>query len=240
MPRPTRIAVIGDIHAHFEYLAMVLERVSAVGVDGVLLVGDLGSHQLSLASRRTPARDARYLASVEDVLRRVTAVATPCAYVPGNHDLPTLDLPGNVDGIVGDVAGLRVFGIGGAGPARFGFSYEWDEDQVRARPAPPCDVILSHTPPLDTDLDRLASGTAHVGSDAIRERALAHDGILVCGHIHESPGAVQLGRCLCINAGGLGEPFGRPQVAFVERTGSAWKAWHEDLRTGNVRHWVRE
>ncbi len=165
------------------------------------------------------------------------APGLPVVYVPGNHDLPTLDRDGNVDGRVTQIAGQRILGIGGAGPARFGFAYEWDEDEIRRRPAPPCDVILSHTPPANTPLDRLASGAGHVGSLAIRERAEAHDGVLVCGHIHESPSGVQIGRCLCVNAGGLGRPFGRAQVAFIERDPTSWTAWHEDLDDGRVQRW---
>ncbi len=61
--------------------------------------------------------------------------------------------------------------------------------------------------------------------------------MLVCGHIHESPSAVALGRCLCVNAGGLGAPFGKPQVAFVRRTAESDEAWHEDLVTGQVQRW---
>src|SRR6185295_1284446 len=123
----------------------VIERLALERPDGMLLVGDLGSHDLSYTNRRTPARDARYLASVEEVLRRTRAVCEPLLYVPGNHDLPELSFPGNVDGRVETLAGLRIGGIGGAGPGRFQFAYEWDEAEVRARPALACDVLLCHT-----------------------------------------------------------------------------------------------
>jgi Icc-related predicted phosphoesterase len=201
-------------------------------------VGDLGSHDLAHVLARTPARDARYLASIDELMRRVESCGVPYAFVPGNHDLPQLDHPRNADGRLLDVAGLRVHGIGGAGPGRFGFAYEWDEDEIRARPAPECDVLLVHAPPARTPLDRLASRDEHVGSEAIRERALRHDGVLVCGHIHESPGAVQLGRCLCLNAGGLGAPYARAQIGFVRRSRALpelWEAAHEDLAQGTVR-----
>ena len=52
-----RLAVIGDIHAQWERLDAVLERLAREGPDGILLVGDLGSHDLSYVHRRTPARD---------------------------------------------------------------------------------------------------------------------------------------------------------------------------------------
>lgn len=232
--------MIGDVHAHWKHLDFVLTRIASAPVDLVLLVGDLGSHDLSFASRRTPERDARYLASVEEVLRRTRALGAPVLYVPGNHDLPTLALPGNVDGRLETVAGLRVHGIGGAGPGRFGFAYEWDEAQIAARAVPECDVILAHTPPARTALDLLADGSRHVGSESIRAIAARHDGVLVCGHIHESSGAVEIERCLCFNVGGLGAPFGRAQVGFVHREGpGAWECVHEDLESGRVRRWAR-
>ena len=237
----TVLAVIGDIHANWPRLERVLERIAERRADGVLLVGDLGEPTPRWRGHDDAARTARYLASVERILSTVGALGLPVAWVPGNHDLREVPGPGNCDGRVVLVAGLRVLGIGGAGPERFGFPYEWDEDDVRARPAPACDVILSHTPPARTPLDFVPTSSAHVGSEAVRERAQAHDGVLVCGHIHESPSAVQLGRCLCLNAGGLGEPWGRAQVGFVVwRDDGRHVAEHEDLEGGPSRRWTRE
>jgi Icc-related predicted phosphoesterase len=233
------LAVIGDVHAHWRHLDFVLTRIAEACVDGILLVGDLGSHDLAHAWRRTPERDARYLVSVEEVLRRVRALDVPCAYVPGNHDMPDLSFEGNVDGKVTAIADARVFGIGGAGPGRFGFCYEWDEAQIAARRVPECDVILSHTPPARTSLDTIHDGR-HVGSESIRAIAARHDGVLVCGHIHEASSAEQIGRCLCLNVGGLGAPFGRAQVGFVRRSAEGeWSCAHEDLVTGKARQWTR-
>lgn len=237
----TTIAVIGDVHAHWKRLDFVLTRIAATRVDLVLLVGDIGSHDLSHVRRRTPERDARYLVSVEEVLRRARALGAPVLFVPGNHDLPSLPFEGNVDGRVVELANVRVHGIGGAGPGRFGFAYEWDEEQIAARAVPESDVILSHTPPARTALDLLHDKSRHVGSEAIRTIASRHDGVLVCGHIHEASGAEQIQRCLCLNVGGLGAPFGRAQVGFVRRiAGGAWECTHEDLESGVVRNWTRD
>jgi Icc-related predicted phosphoesterase len=236
------LAVIGDVHASWERLERVLARIAERGADGVLLVGDLGEPTPRWRGRDDDARRARYLASVERILALVGALGRPFAWVPGNHDLPDVTGPGGTDGAVADVAGVRVLGIGGAGPARFGFPYEWGEDEIRARPEPACDVILAHCPPSRTALDFVPGAGEHVGSDAIRERALRHDGVLVCGHIHESPSAEQLGNCLCLNVGGLGAPYGRAQVGFVawDADGGRHVASHEDLESGVVRTWTRE
>jgi Icc-related predicted phosphoesterase len=241
-PRSIQLAVIGDVHAHWRRLERVLARIALGRVDGILLVGDLGSHDLAHTRRRTPERDARYLASVEEVLRRVRALGAPVLWVPGNHDLPDLSGEGNVDGRVASVAGLLVSGVGGAGPGRFGFAYEWDEDEIRRRPALECDVLLCHAPPARTPLDLLWDGVHHVGSEALRERASVHDGALVCGHIHEAPGATEIERCLCLNVGGLGEPHGAAQVGFLRYAAEipgAYEVVHEDLDRERTRTWRR-
>jgi len=233
------LGVIGDVHAHWPRLERVLERIAARGAAGVLLVGDLGEPTPRWRGRDDGERTARYVASVAKILDLVAALGRPFAWVPGNHDLPEVPGRRNCDGRVVDVAGLSVHGIGGAGPERFGFPYEWDEDDVRRRDEPKCDVILAHCPPIATPLGRTKHGD-HVGSAAIRERAERHDGVLVCGHIHEAPSASQIGRCLCLNVGGLGEPYGKAQVGFV-----AWRAdgrhvvEHEDLETGAALRWER-
>lgn len=231
--------MIGDIHAHFRFLDPVLAHVAGEAVDGVLLVGDLGSHVLGTARQITPERTARYLTSVEAVLAAVRGLGVPVLWVPGNHDLPTLSGDGQVDGRVAEIAGLRVAGIGGAGPQRFGFPYEWTDEELAARPPPPCDILLAHAPPARTPLDHVPRAGAHVGSETLRRWCEGHRGFFVCGHIHESPGAVQLGACLCLNVGGLGKPFGLPQVGFLRRRDGVDTASHIDLVTGDVRSWTR-
>jgi Icc-related predicted phosphoesterase len=237
----TVLAVIGDVHSTWRKLERVLARVAERGADGVLLVGDLGEPTPRWNGRNDFERTQRYLASVARILDLVDALKRPFAWVPGNHDLPEVPGRGNCDKLVVEVAGLRVLGIGGAGPERFGFPYEWDESEIRGRPEPACDVILSHCPPIGTPLDFVPTSKAHVGSEAVRERAQRHAGVLVCGHIHESPSAVQIGGCLCMNVGGLGEPWGRAQVGFVTwRADGRHVAEHEDLESGLVRSWTRD
>lgn len=230
------LAVIGDVHGRRQFLDQVLAAIEPRGVDGVLLVGDLGSrlsrHRIKEGERR------RYLRAVEGVVEAVRGLGVPLAYVPGNHDLPDLDFEGNADGRALEVAGVSVVGIGGS-TDRFGDPYERSEASLRALELPPAEVLLTHVPPARTPLDWVPHRERHVGSEAIRERAETHSGVLVCGHIHESAGAAWLGDCLCLNAGGLGRPFGRPQVGFIRRSEGSWEASHLDLSSGVIRSWVR-
>ena len=228
------LAVIGDIHAQLDRLARVLDRIDEVGADGVLMVGDLAccGHE----SRRTARTVYRYQGQVAEVLAAVRQRGRPFCFVPGNHNLPRVDDPANVDGRVTTLCGLRVAGIGGAGPDIFGFAYEWSEDQIRARPVLEADIWLCHAPPRRTAID-LTHGGLHVGSDAIREVATRTRGILVCGHIHEAPGMARVGECLCLNAGGLGAPFGRTQVGFVRGLDHLI---YEDLDRDTRQQWRRD
>lgn len=240
----TTLAVIGDIHANLDHLDRVLTRIDEVNPDGILMVGDLGSNTLHLRWRRHAAewhrRRQTYLMSVSSVLERLRNTRRTYYWVPGNHDLPDVPGSGNIDRKSATIGELRITGIGGAGPDRFGFPYEWDEDDIRRLTLPDCDVILSHAPPINTELDRVPHANKNVGSEAIRERAEAHTGFLVCGHIHESAAAVQLNNCLCVNAGGLGLPYAKAQVVFLTRDESGDSAVHEDLEDGTIRRWRRE
>ncbi len=222
----TRLAVIGDVHANLKLLGRVLSRIEVVGVDGVLMVGDLACAGLG---ERNAKKLGLYRRKVREVLAAVEALGVPLCYVPGNHDLRALRYPGNVDGGLAEIGGLTVTGIGGTNPPRRGFPYEWTDDEVRALSVPASDILISHCPPADTPLDFAKGAGRHVGSAAIRERAEAHRGVLVCGHIHESFGVAQVADCLMMNAGGLGRPFGRAQVGFVEGID---EIRHEDLQTG--------
>jgi len=224
----TRLAVVGDVHAHLKRLSVVLDRACAVGVDGVLLVGDL-----ACAGRgaRTRAQINAYRRQVDAVFDAITSRNMPFCYVPGNHDLEGLSYPGNVDGRCEDFLGYRVAGIGGTNPPHRGFAYEWTDDDIRNLALPPCDILISHCPPLNTPLDFARGAGRHVGSAAIREQVEGMQGVMVCGHIHESYGVCQIDACLCLNAGGLGRPFGRTQVGFILDLDTIR---HEDLETGQV------
>ncbi|NVM31143.1 MAG: metallophosphoesterase [Candidatus Helarchaeota archaeon] len=66
-------------------------------------------------------------------------------------------------------------------------------------------IYVMHSPPYDTMIDVTVQGIP-VGSIDIRNFILKYQPpLLLCGHIHESPGTVQLGKTICINPGQLHE-----------------------------------
>ncbi len=241
----TRLAVIGDVHKHLFYLEVVCDWIGNGRFDGVLLVGDLadGGHVARPRPREAWAADVRL------VLDRVRELGVPVLAVPGNHDQVPLPDAADVDGRVTRVgpegAGLRVGGLGGAGPMRFGFPNEWTEEDAAAslkaldhvHPDGPPDVLLSHAPPWGAR-DRTASGSA-AGSHAVRSWAERRAGFVACGHIHEAGGVERVGDCLVVNAGGLGRPFGKPQAGWIARDERGDSVGWIDLETKEQRTLTR-
>ena len=215
----TVLGVIGDVHARWDYLDQVLDTFAeGPSLDGLLLVGDLAMCS-GRNERQREARKISYLLEVQQVLRVVGELGVDVYYVPGNHDRPDLGFPGNIDGRSVEIGALTGGGIGGAGPDRMGFSYEWSENDIRRRDPLHVDVLVSHCPPLSSAFDRIPRGD-HVGSQAVRERVESMHGVAVFGHIHESFGVGLIGDCLCMNLGGMGPPAAHPRAGWVFGTES--------------------
>lgn len=228
----TVLGVIGDIHGELYHLKKVIDHLTGVPIAGLLLVGDFGSSQYELSRWKKDSSHQILTKEVTRILELVEKLEVPVIWVPGNHDYKELDLPGNCDRRLVTIAGVRVYGIGGSGPGRFGFPYEWDEDEIRRLEMPECDVVLSHTPPARTPLDKLFHADRHVGSEAVREIAERHRGAMVSGHIHEAHGTIRLESCLCMNVGSLGDPYGLMQVGYViynKRRRTCVAVEHENL-----------
>jgi Icc-related predicted phosphoesterase len=219
------IAVFGDIHDHQERLDASLRMVEDRSFDLALLAGDVGADPPFDEAGRRELRGPHDESVRRTVDRVAQTLLCPVLFVPGNHDLP--DPPGdargvNCDGRRVEAAGISIAGFGGAGPTRFGFPYEWSEDEADRSLARllegsgPPDILLSHSPPSACALDRTVHGD-HVGSTAVRSWiGRARPRLMVCGHIHEAWGVERIEDVPCLNAGGLGEPFGGALVWVVE------------------------
>ncbi len=203
------LACIGDIHGAYDRLGRVLADLRRRGVEGMLLTGDFDCRAPQQTLADAPDAMAR------PALEILAAAGLPICFVPGNHDRRDLVAEGNIDGRVQEIAGVRVVGVGGAGPARMGFPYEWSEAEIAARDLPDGDIVLTHTPPARTRLDRVLTGE-HVGSEAIRELPLRHGRLMICGHIHEAAGVDRVGPRVAYNVGALGAPFERTQYGVVD------------------------
>jgi Icc-related predicted phosphoesterase len=157
--------------------------------------------------------------------------ATRCFVMPGNDDPPGVDRSIEeaakveaCDDRVVEFAGHTMISLGYANRTPFDSPRELDEDELYRRVSVLADRVESmdrcifnlHVPPYDSSLDTAAaltddlevvmSGSAPkmiaVGSTAVREAIEHYQPLLsLHGHVHESPGATNLGRTLCINPG---------------------------------------
>jgi Icc-related predicted phosphoesterase len=106
---------------------------------------------------------------------------------------------------------LGVFGCGGSNITPMDTPTELGEDELwetlsRGHAAvadAPHRLMICHTPPFDTRLDRLVNGTP-VGSPAVRRFIeTARPDVAVVGHIHEGRGVERIGDTTVLNAGAL-------------------------------------
>jgi Icc-related predicted phosphoesterase len=195
-----RLVCFGDIHMAFR----AIERVGPAlrTADVAVLTGDLTN-----------------FGEPEDAWRVIDAVRAHCPRVwavTGNLDMlwviDTLRAQGvSLHGegrLMGD---LGVFGCGGSNITPMDTPTEFEEDELlaileRGHAAvadAPRRLMICHTPPYDTRVDRLMNGTP-VGSAAVRRFIESRKPqICVVGHIHEGRGVDRVGETLVLNAGAL-------------------------------------
>ena len=131
----------------------------------------------------------------------------------------------NPDGQVVELApGVTMLSLGYSNPTPWNSPRELPEDELERRLStlatqlpssgitihnihvPPFGTIIDQAAQLDSDLRPVVHGGqvsfVHVGSTAVRRVLEATQPTLgLHGHIHESPGAVKVGRTLCVNPG---------------------------------------
>jgi len=148
------------------------------------------------------------------LLSSFTRLRVPVLFVPGNCDPPSLlgvDLEGvrSLHGKTVSYGEIAFLGIGGSPPTPFHTPFEIKEEEIMAELSQAAKnliddrklILLSHTPPRDTRLDKTGFGL-HVGSVSVRkfiedERPL----IVFCGHIHEARGEDRINDTILINPG---------------------------------------
>jgi Icc-related predicted phosphoesterase len=104
--------------------------------------------------------------------------------------------------------GVGFYGVS-AMPPWTGTMYELSEDEIAQAlrtgreqlTEPRLEIVLSHTPPRDTLLDR-THRREHVGSVAVRQFIeQVQPALVLCGHIHEARGIDRLGATTIVNCG---------------------------------------
>jgi len=197
-----RFVCFGDIHMALR----PIERMAPVlaGADAAILTGDLTN-----------------FGDPPDAFRVVDAVRAHCPTVwavTGNLDMAWVidafrDAGISLHGEARRVGDLGVFGCGGSNITPMDTPTELEEHEIaevleRAHVAvgdAPRRLMICHTPPYDTRLDRLVNGTP-VGSPAVRRFIETHrPDVAVVGHIHEGRGIDTVGETVVVNPGAFRE-----------------------------------
>lgn len=191
-----RFLIFSDIHNDLK----TLEKLMAQAADAYICAGDLVNW-------------GRGLEKTGEVMQRH---GRRVYVMPGNHEserdiVEFCERLGfvNLHGKAETIEGIRVAGLGYSTITPFDTPGEYTEDQIMEHLAPFAEfkpeVLVCHSPPLDTPLDRIKEGL-HAGSRAVREfieqNQPAH---FFCGHIHEAEGVVfQMGATRAMNVGKKG------------------------------------
>jgi len=108
-----------------------------------------------------------------------------------------------------EIAGVRFAGLGYSTVTPFDTPGEYSEQEIAAHLVKFVDwkpqVLICHSPPLDTALDRIKEGL-HAGSRSVREFIEQQQpAYFFCGHIHEAAGVtIQMGATRAMNVGKAG------------------------------------
>ena len=191
-----RLLIFSDIHNDWK----ALERLLDTEADYYIAAGD----QITWA---------KGLERCGEILQRR---ADQVYVLPGNHE--SADQVANMCARYGmhnfherhfQVGQWQVAGLGYSNPTPFNTPGEYSETQLadrlqrfaELRPL----VLVCHTPPYGTDLDRIRSGL-HAGSSAVRDFIKQHQPeYFFCGHIHEAEGLqVEIGKTRAANVGKKG------------------------------------
>jgi uncharacterized protein len=170
----------------------------------------------------------RWLALADE---RLGASDVRCFLMPGNDDPPGIDVAlARADRVEAcderlvEFDGHEMLSLGYSNITPFDSPRELPEDELYRRVerlaeqlrAPARAIFNLHVPPYDSTLDTAAELDGElrvvtigaepklipVGSTAVRELIERYQPLVALhGHVHESPGAVHIGRTLCLNPG---------------------------------------
>jgi len=193
-----RLVCFGDIHMALGAIRSLAAELAAA--DAAVLTGDLTNFG-------DPPDAARVVAAVRAHCPNVLAVT-------GNLDMPRVIEAFCAAGISLHGTGHRlgslgVFGCGGSNVTPMDTPTEFEEEELTrilksghaAVADAPRRLMICHTPPYGTRLDRLMNGR-FVGSPAVRAFIeTEHPDLAIVGHVHEGRGADRVGGTLVLNAG---------------------------------------
>ena len=193
-----RILALSDIHGAFETMRKIIEAEQSADV--IILAGDL--------TTRGNADD------VKEVVEKAMAFHKPVLTILGNMDPPelesTLQQSGTaLDSRASEIDGVGFIGISASPHSPLHTPNEVGDEELGLRAErgwshlgnPRWRIMVAHTPPHRTSVDRLRQGS-HVGSPSLRRFIEDRQpDVVICGHIHEARGLDMIGRSQIVNCG---------------------------------------
>ncbi len=184
-----KLLALSDLHGDYSHVEAICEK--AGQFDAVLIAGDITN-----------------FGPDEHALELFGMFREPVFAVPGNCDNPSIlkvldESAINLHNSLYTCGGLTFLGLGGSNPTPFNTPFELSEKKIGEYVGTLLTglngriVLLSHAPPRNTT-DRLPRGNA--GSEALA-RFLGRIDLIVCGHIHEARGHVNVNGTLVVNPG---------------------------------------
>jgi Icc-related predicted phosphoesterase len=196
-----KILVGADFHGVISAFKDFAEKAAEKQSDFIVVCGDI-THFGNL-------EEAKQLLSL------LTILGKPVLFVPGNCD-PFALLGADVEGAIcihgksvsyGD---LTFIGVGGSPPTPFSTPFEMTEEEITVTLNHALEnlkhdnqriVLVSHSPPQNTNLDKTFFGT-NAGSSSVRSFIENRNPTIVfCGHIHEAKGKDKIKDTIVVNAG---------------------------------------
>lgn len=194
-----RILVVSDIHGAISNV----KTLRGVEFDLAVIAGDLADGNIDKA-----------ISILDEFIRQSSNIV----WIPGNTDDPRLlDLKGigmNIHGKLVSIDEFLFVGVGGSLYTPFNTPIEYSEEELvrvlyqglkdyERKSSSDRLIIVSHTPPYMSGLDRIRGGT-YVGSKALRKILAEYKPLLLAtGHIHESWGTSSVESVLSVNPGPL-------------------------------------
>jgi len=186
-----RIYAVADIHGRKHRASSILDTVSSLKPDLLVLAGDINS-----------------LFSSSNIISYFNNAHLPVLVVRGNTDSKKI---ADISPVSSNISflhfseivinGFSFTGVSGTIPVPFSSRIQFREKQTTEKLEPLLrkdSILIAHPPPFGT-LDKVV-GKFHAGCKSLREIVLrCQPQLLICGHIHETPGSAFLGKTLVVN-----------------------------------------
>ncbi len=184
-----------DIHNRKDKMEKIVEK--AEKADLLVCAGDLSNAQQGFG----------------EMIKILGEIGKKVLIIPGNNERPefvndAIEEYENIimihDNVYQDL-NIRFLGVGGGTISPFNTMYELTEpefERILNKYGDDITVLVSHTPPINTALDKTSSGI-HIGSSAIRKWIEKNQPkYCCCGHLHENAGKeIYIGETKCFNPG---------------------------------------